>query len=360
MLSQIARLKKSIVISGSHGKTTVTSICAVILESAGLDPTVVNGGVINSYKTNAKLGSGDWAVIESDESDGSFLKFFPTIGVITNIDKEHIGHYGSFENLKLAFKTFLKNLPFYGAGIACVDNENVKEIVNTITDRKIITYSINNESMYRAENIKKSQKGAIFDIQCPDCKVTNVETSLLGDHNILNSLAAFAVANELNIDHSIVKAALLSFGGVERRFSILGKIKEALIIDDYAHHPTEIKSVLQSTRQRSSGKLMVICQPHRFTRLASLFNEFCNCFDIADIIVLTPVYKADELEDGKVKSEDLYKALLEKGKDTMFVNNEEEIKALIEKSSFSQGDIILFVGAGNISKWAHNIWKSLS
>lgn len=359
MLSQIVRFKKSIVVSGSHGKTTVTSLCAAILEMANFNPTVVNGGIINSYKTNAKLGNGEWAVIESDESDGSFVQFFPTIGIITNIDHEHIIHYGNFENLKNAFKTFLNNLPFYGVGIVCIDDDNVADVVKNITDRKIITYSIERDSTFKAVNIVKTVNGSNFDVLHDGDLIKGFSINLMGEHNIKNSLSAIAAAYELGIDMNIVRATLSEFTGVNRRFTKVGKIKETLVIDDYAHHPTEIKALLESAKQKVSGNVTIICQPHRFTRLNTLFKEFCTCFDKADRIIVLPVYKADDLETAEVNSQTLYDHLKETKNDVLFANGPEELKCLLadlaDKGAFTPNDIIIFAGAGSISKWAHEI-----
>ncbi len=363
MLSQIVRFKKSIVVAGSHGKTTTTSICAAILEMASFDPTVVNGGIIHSYNTNAKLGSGDWAVVESDESDGSFVQFFPTIGIVTNIDKEHIIHYGNFENLKNAFRTFLNNLPFYGAGIVCIDDPNVADIVRDMTDRKIVTYSIEKSSMFRAVNIRRSENGSIFDVDHEGDIIKDISIPLLGDHNIKNALSAIAMSFELGIDFDIVKSTLASFTGVNRRFTKVGKIGETLVIDDYAHHPTEIKSLLNSARQKAKGKVLIIHQPHRFTRLNTLFDEFCRCFDAADQIVIMPVYKADDLETAPITADNLYENLKSQGKNVFFANDKDELQQILkemsEKGKISKDDIILFAGAGSISKWAHEIVRAI-
>ena len=359
MLSQIVRFKKSVVVSGSHGKTTVTSLCASILEMASFHPTVVNGGIIHSYNTNAKLGSGDWAVIESDESDGSFTQFFPTIGIITNIDKEHITHYGDFGNLKNAFRTFLNNLPFYGAGVVCIDDPNVADIVKDMNDRKIVTYSIERNSMFKAENIRKTDNGATFDVNHNGEIIHDVAIPLLGDHNIKNALSAIAMANELGISIDIVKATLASFTGVNRRFTKVGTIGDTLVIDDYAHHPTEIKSLLNSAKQKVNGKVVIIHQPHRFTRLNTLFDEFCHCFDLADSIIITPVYKADDIETAPITSDDLYKNLKSQGKEVLFANDQKEIQDILQNMTFASNDIILFSGAGSISKWAHEIVRNI-
>lgn len=363
MLSQIVRFKKSVVVSGSHGKTTVTSICAAILEMASFNPTVVNGGIIHAYNTNAKLGAGDWAVIESDESDGSFVQFFPTVGIITNIDKEHITHYGNFENLKVAFKTFLNNLPFYGVGIVCIDDPNVEDLVSTMTDRRLITYSIDKPSMFQAVNIRRSENGSTFDVAYNDGILTDISIPLLGDHNIKNSLAAIAMSYELGIDPSVVKSTLASFSGVNRRFTKVGKIGNTLVIDDYAHHPTEIKSLLSAARQKVHGKVVIIHQPHRFTRLNTLFAEFSHCFDSADKVIITPVYKADDIETAPITAGDLYGNLKQQGKDVCFANDKDELQSIlsrmVEGDELSHDDIILFAGAGSISKWAHEIVRAI-
>ncbi|MDR1034332.1 MAG: UDP-N-acetylmuramate--L-alanine ligase [Holosporales bacterium] len=363
MLSQIVRLKKSVVIAGSHGKTTVTSICAAMLEVASMSPTVINGGVINSYQTNAKLGSGNWAVVESDESDGSFVTLFPTIGIVTNIDREHINHYGSFENLKLAFKSFLNNLPFYGAGIVCLDDTNVEEVIGDITDRNIITYSIAKDSMVRAVNIKKTAIGSTFDVKIRDEILEGVSIPLLGEHNILNTLAAIAMATELKIDSDIIKTTLASFSGVSRRFTVLGDIRGISFIDDYAHHPTEIRTLIESAKQKTSGRIVIICQPHRFTRLNLLFSEFCECFYGADTIVITSVYRGDDTETSDISSRNLYDSLHKAGKNVIFAADEAAVativKDLIDNNILDNGDVILFAGAGSISKWAHGIYGEL-
>ncbi len=367
MLSQIIRFKKSIVISGSHGKTTVTSLCAEILEMASMHPTVVNGGLINAYQTNAKLGSGDWAVVESDESDGSFIHLFPTIGIITNIDYEHIDYYGSFSNLKNAFTNFVKNTPFYGGCIVCFDDPNIVEITSQILGRRIISYAINNsKAMYRAINIKQNEKYSNFDIAITNGVekiIKGFSIPLLGTHNILNVLAATAMAIELRINPEIIKSSFKGFTGVYRRFTHVGSLRGIKFIDDYAHHPTEIKSVLNAAKQASNkGKIAIICQPHRFTRLTNLFDEFTNVLSKADIKIITPVYKVIDKEPNMKDSKDLFKALL-KTDNTFFANNKIEIQNIINKliqdNQLTEGDIVIFAGAGSISKWAHEIFKSI-
>ena len=365
MLSQIVRMKKSIVIAGSHGKTTTTSICANILEMALFDPTVVNGGIINAYQSNAKLGTSEWTVIEADESDGSFVHFFPIIGIVTNIDNEHCTHYGSFENLKNAFKIFINNIPFFGAAIVCTDCENVCKIIANIQDRKIITYSTTNDSMFKAVNIRCSRTKSVFDVLINNSTIEkNFEIPILGNHNIQNALAAIAMSYEMKIDIDIVRASLQSFSGVMRRFSTVGQINNIQIIDDYAHHPTEIKALLQSGKQTSNGKIVIICQPHRYTRLNLLFQEFSTCFDLADTIILVPIYQASEnSKNYKLTSEDLTKALVERKKNAIFASTKEVLEntlaEMIASKKITEDDIIIFSGAGSISKWAKEITKKL-
>ncbi|MDR3224141.1 MAG: UDP-N-acetylmuramate--L-alanine ligase [Holosporales bacterium] len=366
MLSQIVRFKKSVVVAGSHGKTMVTSICATILEMAAFDPTIVNGGIINSYKTNAKLGKGEWTVIESDESDGSFIQFSPTIGIVTNVDKEHILHYEeSFDNLKVAFKTFLSGIPFYGVGIVCIDDDNVENIVRDITDRRIVTYGIDKDATIMAINIERTTTGSSFDVRHGNDVYGNFSIPLMGDHNIRNSLAAIAMALELKVDLEIVKAALASFSGVNRRFTPIGNIEGAIVIDDYAHHPTEISALLQSARQRTDRRILIVCQPHRFTRLNLLFSEFCECFDGADGIIVVPVYKADDSlseidlnSEDLLNSQDLFVILRARAKNVFYADNKRMVERILEEIAKNYG-IILFAGAGDISKIAREIVAKL-
>lgn len=365
MLSQVVRFKKSIVIAGSHGKTTVTSLCASILEMASFSPTVVNGGVINSYKTNARLGDGDWAIIESDESDGSFVHFFPTIGIITNIDHEHINHYGSFENLKTAFSNFIKNTPFYGCCIVCVDDANVLDVISNMYDRRIVRYALDNDDAnYKAFNVRKNQNGTIFDVRIrnsgQEIILHDFHTPFFGDHNIRNALSAIAMANELNISNDIVRTTISGFTGVGRRFTHVGNISGVKVIDDYAHHPTEIKAVLNSAHQATEGKVAIICQPHRFSRLNNLFDDFVNALSATDVRIITSVYKADDSETGELDSTDLFNALSHL-ENTHFAEDEcalsKLLSTLIDAGEISTSDIILFAGAGSVSKWAYNICR---
>lgn len=370
MLSQLVRFKKSIVIAGSHGKTTVTSLCSSILELAAFNPTIINGGIINAYQTNAKLGTGEWAVIESDESDGSFVKIFPTIGIVTNIDKEHINYYGSFEVLKNSFCQFLENLPFFGFGIVCVDDQSANEIALNINNRKIITYSIHAQSMFRAVNIRGDRFGASFDVQinfdCNEETVTDFRIGMLGEHNILNALSAISMAYVLKIDMNTVKSALSGFMGVNRRFTHIGNINGIEFIDDYAHHPTEIKTVLDSANQfiKNGKQKIIICQPHRFTRLLNLFTEFVSILSEFNKVIVMPVYKADDTEVGQRDSKDLYNALSLKLKENAIFCEKEEylcgiLQNLMDSRKIDDGDIVVFAGAGSISKIGRSVIENL-
>lgn len=358
ILSQIVRFKQSIVIAGSHGKTTVTALCANLLERANLNPTIINGGIINAYGSNAKLGTGNWAVIESDESDGSFTKLFPTIAIITNIDQEHLYYYKSFDNLKHAFSVFLQNLPFYGVGLACIDDPVVRELVSNTTDREIITYGLSTDADIHIENIEYNQDASVFSIKINN-KIEHVSLPLFGQHNIKNALAAISLSKVLKLDWEITKLVLEEFTGIKRRFNILGKINNTIVIDDYAHHPTEIAATIEATKQKCPGKLIVVHQPHRFKRLNQLFDKFCTCFNDANAIILTPVYIADDADNGELNSNDLYKALLSAGKNVFYAHDEQELMNLLKEIS-NEYEAILFTGAGSISQWAHNLvnnWK---
>ena len=274
------------------------------------------------------------------------------------IDHEHITHYGSFENLKTAFKTYLNNIPFYGAGIVSIDDENVREIINTITDRKIITYALNRDATYMATNILQTQDYSSFDVLY-NGKKCSVEIPLMGEHNIKNAIATFAVGTELGISESVMQSALKAFTGVNRRFTNIGTINGALCIDDYAHHPTEIKALIKSAKQKVRGTITIVCQPHRFTRLNLLFKEFCECFDGADRIIVMPVYKADDKETANITSGDLYASIRKKYQNVLFANDKEDLGKILSEIRFTEDDIILFAGAGSISKWAREIVNNI-
>ena len=363
MLSQIARFKQSIVVAGSHGKTTVTSLSATLLELANMNPTVINGGIINSYGSNAKLGNGDWIVIESDESDGSFVQILPTIAIVTNIDREHIYYYGSINKLKQAFKSFLNNLPFYGAGIICIDDDNIEELINEISDRRILTYGTSNIADVQAINIRKSSSGSTFDVKYNNEIIHDISVPLFGDHNIRNVLSIVALSQLLKIDINVTKSMLANFTGVKRRFTKVGYINNVLVIDDYAHHPTEIMSVILAAKQHKSGRVVIIHQPHRFRRLNQLFDDFVDCLRLADISIILPVYTANDISIAPLDAQDLYKALWNNQQNTYYVNTQEELevvlKDIINKKQLNEDDIIVFSGAGSISKMAYSVVNNI-
>lgn len=363
MLSQVVRLKQSVVVAGSHGKTTVTSLCANLLELANFKPTVINGGIINSYGTNAKLGEGEWAVIESDESDSSFIQFLPSIAVVTNIDKEHIKTYGTFQNLQDAFVKFVENVPFYGVAIVCKDDPNTQYVIDKVKNRKIMTYGLSEDSDVRGLKIRQTETGSVFDVKYNGKVFENITIPLYGIHNVRNTLSIIALAQVLGIDISITKTTLSNFTGVRRRFTVVGKIKEVTVIDDYAHHPSEIKALLEAAHQRKNGKIVIIHQPHRFTRLNILFNEFCSCFLKADTIVILPVYNADGISTAPLKAEHLYKALKDSSQRVYFAEDKEilknTVKQIIVEQELDKDDLIIFSGAGDISSWAYDIVSEL-
>ena len=360
MLSQIVRFKKSIVVAGSHGKTTTTSLCAAILDMANFAPTVVNGGIINSYQTNAKLGESDWCVIESDESDGSFTLFFPTIGIITNIDNEHINNYGSFEKLKQAFKTYVANIPFYGCCIACIDDPVVDEITK-IANRRIVTYGIkNSNAQYIAKNIIQHDFSLAFDVVNNGNNLFSVKLPLLGTHNVKNALAAIATGLELKITPETIISALMTFAGINRRFTIVGRVNGVPVIDDYAHHPTEIAALLEAANQFTHGKIVLVCQPHRFSRLQALIDDFVKVLQKPDIRIITPVYMDDDA-NHEINSKTLFKKL-ESENTTYYAEDFEQISTilhnLIKQNQITINDVIIFAGAGSISKWAHDFTEN--
>lgn len=374
MLAEIMRNRLSVAISGTHGKTTTTSLMAWLLDAAGFDPTVVNGGIINEYNTNARLGKSNWAVVEADESDGSFTRLPATLAVVTNIDAEHMEHYGSFENLKAAFTNFIKNVPFYGSGVLCIDHPVVKELYQTITDRHVITYGFDESADVRATNVRLESDGVVFDLNLRQdylnrqrsllanaanksvanlpSVIKDVKLPMMGRHNIQNALSVVAVAQELGVSDVVLKHALSTFKGVKRRFTQIGNVGGVRVIDDYAHHPAEISAVVASARQATQGKIYAVVQPHRYSRLKDLFNDFLQCFDGCLEVFISPVYSAGELPNG-VTSEQLIDALNEYGVNAKHFDDVNIMgDELIAKAH--SGDIILFMGAGSITQWAQD------
>lgn len=363
MLAELMRFKKSIAIGGTHGKTTTTSLVGSLLETAEFDPTVVNGGIINKYGTNTRLGHGDWMVVESDESDGSFTRLPASIVVITNIDPEHIEHYGDFESLRTAFRQFVENIPFYGYAVLCTDHPEVQALQAKVTDRRMISCGLNPQAEVRGTNIRMSPEGAHFDVtfdpllnQGTDKTLRDVFIPMIGEHNVLNALSALAIAQVEGVPDVLMKKALGEFAGVKRRFTKTGEVEGVTIIDDYGHHPVEIAAVLKAARsavESTGGRIHAVMQPHRYTRLQSLFDGFCACFNDADSVLIADVYAASEPPIEGVDKEHLADGIRQFGhKNVDLLLSEESLPALIADRARS-GDFVIFLGAGDITKWAH-------
>ena len=306
MLAELMRLKSCVAIAGTHGKTTTTSMVATLLDGGGLDPTVINGGIINAYGTNARLGAGDWMVVEADESDGTFLKLPADIAIVTNVDPEHLDHFKTFEAVQDAFRNFVENVPFYGFAVMCIDHPVVQTIVGKIEDRRIITYGENPQADARLVDLMPRGGGSNFNVVFRDFRdgktdavheIADIQLPMPGRHNALNATAAIAVAHELGLSDDAIRKAIAGFGGVKRRFTKTGEFNGITVIDDYGHHPVEIAAVLKAARESTTGKIIAVVQPHRFTRLQSLFEEFCTCFNDADAVVVAEVYPAGESAD---------------------------------------------------------------
>jgi UDP-N-acetylmuramate--alanine ligase len=373
MLTEIMRFKNSISISGTHGKTTTTSLVACLLEAAGLNPTVINGGIINNKKTNAYIGSGSYLVAEADESDGTFIKVPSYVGVITNIDPEHLDYYQTFENSIAAYRTFITNLPFYGFGVLCYDHPIVRQLGNSIKSRRIISYGLGSQAVdLRAVNIRSNMEGSTFDIELSESYVRHkklkfdmirdVNLRLNGRHNISNSLSAIAIGLELGIESSIIARAFSEFGGVKRRFTKTGEVKGITFIDDYAHHPIEIMATLSTAQdvvKSSGGRVIAVMQPHKYSRLCELFDEFSEAFNGADEIIISDVYSAGEKPIPGVDANELIRRIkLNAKRDAIYLSNPENLPELINKLAKSS-DLVVFLGAGNITKWAYDLPKLL-
>lgn len=365
MLSELMRLKFSVAISGTHGKTTTTSLIGALLEKGGFDPTVINGGIVNAYGSNARSGKGDWIVTEADESDGSFTKLFGTIGVVTNIDPEHMEFYGTLENLESAFLTFLNNLPFYGLGILCVDHPRVRALKSLVEDRRLVTYGFSENAQIRASQVRITREGTFFDVAFSPKRFPKLapwkqlRLNLYGEHNVQNALAAIAVAQELEIPETLVREAFSSFSGVKRRFSEIGCVGGVTIIDDYAHHPVEIATVLKTARQLCAGRVTAVCQPHRYSRLSDLFDEFQVCFHDADAVILLPLYSAGESPLPGISSQALANALKTK-KQTVTTLESFEALVPVLYPTLQPGDMVICMGAGSITSLAKTLPKALA
>ena len=360
MLAELMRMQKTVAVAGTHGKTTTTSMIAALLDAGGIDPTVINGGIINRYGSNARLGKSEWWVIEADESDGSFLRLDGTIAVVTNIDPEHLDHYGSFDSVKKAFCEFIENVPFYGLAVMCIDHPEVQSVLSRIRDRRIVTYGFSALADVRAENVRPEAGGSSFDVLVlgkdgERRTIAGVHIPIPGRHNVQNALAAIAVALEMGIDDSTIVRGFEKFEGVKRRFSRVGEIDGTIVIDDYAHHPTEIKAVLSAARESAQGRVIALVQPHRFTRLRDLMEEFQNAFNDADVVFVAPVYPAGEEPIEGVDAAALAEGLRDHGhRMARSVRDLDEVCAALRDLA-AEGDMIICMGAGDITKWAANL-----
>ena len=357
MLAELMRMQKTIAVAGTHGKTTTTSMIACLLDAGGIDPTVINGGIINRYGSNARLGKSDWMVIEADESDGSFLRLDGTIAVVTNVDPEHLEHYGSFERAKDAFVEFIENVPFYGLAVMCIDHPEVQGLIGRIRDRRIVTYGFSALADLRADNVEVVDGGSQFDavvLQRDGSRrvIEGISVPMPGRHNVLNALAAIAVGMELGMDDDAIARGFEKFDGVKRRFTKVGEVQGAVVIDDYAHHPVEIRAVLSAARESATGRVIAVVQPHRYTRLEALMDEFQAAFNDADIVMVAPVYPAGEEPIEGVDSAALAEGLRAHGhRMVKLVESPKELAASLRDIA-AEGDMILCLGAGDITKWA--------
>ncbi|MSP88347.1 MAG: UDP-N-acetylmuramate--L-alanine ligase [Alphaproteobacteria bacterium] len=359
MLAELMRLKWSIAIGGSHGKTTTTSMVAAVLDTAGLDPTVINGGIINAYGTNARLGAGEWMVVESDESDGSFTRLPATIAVVTNIDPEHLDYYVTFEAEQRAFETFVENVPFYGFAALCIDHPVVQAMIPCVSDRRIVTYGMSPQADVRAIDVKIMPNGAQYTVVITDRTgasrtIADLRLPMTGAHNVQNSLAAIAVANEMGIDDDVIKRGLASFAGVKRRFTRTGTAHGVGVIDDYGHHPVEIAAVLKAARAACpSSNVVAVVQPHRYTRLSNLFEEFCTCFNDADAVIVAEVYAAGEQPIEGANRDRLVEGLRAHGHRNVIPLSAPASLAGLVAPLVKPGDLVVCLGAGSITNWAH-------
>jgi UDP-N-acetylmuramate--alanine ligase len=358
MLAELMRLKQAIAVGGTHGKTTTTSLVATLLEAGGLDPTVINGGIINAYGTNARLGEGDWLVAEADESDGTFVRLPADVAVVTNIDPEHLDHYGTFDALRAAFRQFVENVPFYGFAVMCLDHPEVQAMVGRIEDRRIITYGANPQADVRFLDVKPGPR-TTFSVRVTDRVsgeeriIEHLSLPMPGIHNVANATAAVAVADRLGIGADAIRTGLDAFRGVRRRFTHVGDWNGVAIYDDYGHHPVEIRAVLAAAREAARGRVIAVVQPHRYTRLASLFDEFCLCFNDADLVVVADVYAAGEAPVPGADRDALVAGLSGRGHRRAIPLEGREALAPLIREEAAPGDMVVCLGAGSITQWAH-------
>lgn len=366
ILAELMRFKYAVAVAGTHGKTTTTSMVTALLDAAGFDPTVINGGIINAYDTNAHLGKGDWMVVEADESDGTFTKLPATIAVVTNIDPEHLDFWGSFNQVREAFRTFVQNIPFYGFATLCLDHPEVRTLITQISERKIITYGLNPQADVHALNIVLDARGAAFDPVVTDHRtgssrtLSTIHLPMYGDHNVQNALAAIAVAMRMGVNEDVIVRTLASFGGVKRRFTRTGIVDGVVVIDDYSHHPVEISAALKAARSACDGCVIAVVQPHRYTRLRDLFESFCTCFNDADAVVVAEIYPAGEAPIDGVHREALVEGLRAHGHRHVVALPHEEALAGVVRTLVRPGDFVVCLGAGSITHWAHALPDALA
>ncbi|AXK83539.1 UDP-N-acetylmuramate--L-alanine ligase [Pseudolabrys taiwanensis] len=366
MLAELMRLKSCVAIAGTHGKTTTTSMVASLLDAGGLDPTVINGGIINAYGTNARLGAGDWMVVEADESDGTFLKLPADVAIVTNVDPEHLDHFHTFEAVQDAFRAFIMNIPFYGFAVMCTDHPVVQALVGKLEDRRILTYGENPQADVRLVDLDHHNGASRFAVQFRDRNgavkhtIDNLTLPMPGRHNALNAISAIAVAHELGIKPEVIRKALANFGGVKRRFTRVGTWNDITIIDDYGHHPVEIAAVLRAARESVKGRVIAVVQPHRYTRLHDLFEQFSTCFNDADTVIVAPVYAAGEQPIPGVDRDALVQSLRAHGhRQALPLEAPEKLAGLI-KGLAKPGDYVVCLGAGSITQWAYALPAELA
>ncbi len=367
MLAELMRLKWSVAVGGTHGKTTSTSMIAAILDGADLDPTVINGGIINAYGTNARLGGGDWMVVEADESDGTFIKLPATIAVVTNMDAEHLDFYGSFDDLRQAFETFVRNIPFYGFAVLCLDHPEVQSLIPRVSGRRVITYGLSPQADMRAVDLESTAEGMSFNVVLTDRAAETENTwpdmrlPMVGEYNVQNAMAALAVGWAMGLDADVMRKGLAAFGGVKRRFTKTGEAGGVTIIDDYAHHPVEIAAVLKAARVACGGnRLIAVVQPHRYSRLLNLFEEFCTCFNDADSVIVSEVYAAGEEPLKGAGRDDLIEGLRGHGhKEVLALDDPSRLAPVVHEIT-QPGDMVICMGAGSSTGWATALPQELA
>jgi UDP-N-acetylmuramate--alanine ligase len=359
MLAELMRLRQCVAVAGTHGKTTTTTMVAALLEAAGLDPTVINGGIINAYGTNTRLGAGDWMVVEADESDGTFLKLPTDVAIVTNVDPEHLDYFKTFERVEAAFEEFVSNVPFYGFAVMCTDHPTVQTLVGRITDRRIITYGENPQADARLVDLTNADGGLRFAVAFRDRPgkaahaITGLTLPMPGRHNALNATAAVAVARELGASDEQIRKGLAGFGGVRRRFTRTGAWNGVTVFDDYGHHPVEIAAVLKAAREATKGQVIAVMQPHRYTRLSSLFDQFCTCFNDADAVIVAHVYAAGEAPIEGADRDSLVAAMRARGHRNVIALDDSQQLAGLVRGLAQSGDYVVCLGAGNITQWAY-------